>query len=138
MDLARRIPALLARARVLLGLAGGPPDRLAAAEVGPAAGAVEALHEGLVGARDLATAATYRDQRRLGAYLLWWWPQTYAKTQAALRLAPSLRGPARILDLGAGPAPAALALLDAIGGAAIAVDASEPALSEARALAGDA
>ncbi|MFL5422958.1 MAG: small ribosomal subunit Rsm22 family protein [Myxococcales bacterium] len=138
MDLASRIPALLARARALLGLPGGPPDRLAATEIGRAATAVEALHEGLVGRRDLANVATYGERAHLGAYLLWWWPQTYAKVKSVLRLVPDLpRGP-RILDVGAGPAPAALALLDALGGEAVALDASEAALSEARSLAGAA
>ena len=135
MDLSDRIPALLGRARALLDLPGGPPDRLAAAEIGRAARAVEALHAGLVGRRALATVATYRDRVPLGAYLLWWWPQTYAKVRSALGLAPFLDRPARILDVGAGPAPAALALLDAVGGEAVAIDASEAALSEARALA---
>jgi hypothetical protein len=136
VDLAARIPALLARARALLDLGGGPPDRLGAGEIAKAARVVEALHEGLVGRRELATAATYRDPAHLGAYLLWWWPQTYAKVRSALRLAPGLARPSRILDVGAGPAPAALAILDAVGGEAVAIDASEAALSEARALAG--
>jgi hypothetical protein len=138
MDLASRIPALLARARALLGLPGGPADRLGAAEIGRAARAVLALHEGLVGRRDLARTATYGDRAHLGAYLLWWWPQTYAKVKAVLRLAPDLPRRPRILDVGAGPAPAALALLDALGGEAVALDASEAALSEARSLAGGA
>ncbi|TMA20377.1 MAG: hypothetical protein E6J85_10000, partial [Deltaproteobacteria bacterium] len=41
-------------------------------------------------------------------------------------------------DVGAGPAPAALSILDVLGGEAVAIDASEAALSEARALAGSA
>jgi hypothetical protein len=138
VDLATRIPALLGRARSLLDLRGGPPDRLGAGEIGKAARAVETLHEGLVGRRELATAATYRDRAHLGAYLLWWWPQTYAKVRSALRLAPGLPRLPRILDIGAGPAPAALAILDALGGEAVAIDASEIALSEGRALAAGA
>jgi len=138
VELEGRIPALLARARSLLDLGGGPPDRLAAGEIAKAARAVEALHEGLVGRRELATAATYRDREHLGAYLLWWWPQTYAKVRSALALVPALSRPARILDVGAGPAPAALAILDALGGEAIALDAGEAALAEARALAAGA
>jgi hypothetical protein len=138
VDLAARIPALLARARALLDLGGGPSDRLAAGEIAKAARAVETLHEGLVGRRELATAATYRDRAHLGAYLLWWWPQTYAKVRSALRLAPGLPRPARILDIGSGPAPAALAILDAVSGEAVAIDSSEAALSEARALASGA
>ena len=138
MDLADRIPALLARARALLDLGAGPPDRLGPGEIAKAARAVEILHRGLVGRRELATSATYRDRAHLGAYLLWWWPQTYAKVRSALRLASGIPRPARILDVGAGPAPAALSILDAVGGEAVAIDASEAALSEARAVAGSA
>jgi SAM-dependent methyltransferase len=130
----RHLPALLARARALLRLAGGPADELAKAEIAPAARAVLALHEGLIGARSLARPETYRGEH-LGAYLLWWWPQSYAKAQAALRLAPlPLPRAPRILDVGAGPAPAALAAIDLLGGSAVAFDASEEALAEARAL----
>jgi SAM-dependent methyltransferase len=128
----RYIPTLLARARALLGLAGGPPDELARGEVRRAADAVLALHHGLVGDRSLARPETYRGEL-LGAYLLWWWPQTYLKTQAALRMAPMPRAP-RILDVGSGPAPAALAARDLLGGQAVCFDLSEPALAEARAL----
>jgi SAM-dependent methyltransferase len=113
-------------------LPGGPPDELARAELRRAAAAVLALHEGLVGERALARPETYRGAH-LGAYLLWWWPQSYAKVQAALRLAPMPRAP-RILDVGSGPAPAALAALDLLGGEATCFDASEAALAEARAL----
>jgi len=138
-----RVPLLLRRARELLDLPAGPADRLGPAELPRAARAVESLHEGLVGRRVLARAATYDDSRHLGAYLLWWWPQTYAKALAMLDLA---RGTAafdlpkapRILDVASGPGAAALALLDALGGSATAVDASTAALSEARALSGGA
>jgi SAM-dependent methyltransferase len=128
----QHVPALLARARALLRLPGGPADDLSKAEISPAARAVEALHEGLVGGRALARPGTYRGEH-LGAYLLWWWPQTYMKTLAALRMAAMPRAP-RILDVGSGPAPAALAALDLLGGSAVAFDASEEALAEARAL----
>jgi SAM-dependent methyltransferase len=126
------VPALLLRARALLRLRGGPDDALAPAEVRPAARAVLELHEGLVGARALARPDTY-EGASLGAYLLWWWPQTYVKTIAALRMAPIPRAP-RILDAGSGPGPAAAAALDLLGGDAICFDASEAALAEARAL----
>jgi SAM-dependent methyltransferase len=136
-----RVPPLLRRARALLDLPPGPPDRLAPAELARAARAVDSLHEGLVGSRALAGAATYDDPRHLGAYLLWWWPQTYAKLVAMLELARGagaldLPKMPRILDVGSGPGPAALALLDGLGGSATAVDASDAALSEARALSG--
>jgi ribosomal protein RSM22 (predicted rRNA methylase) len=93
-----------------------------------------------VGRRELARSRTYEDPAHLAAYLLWWWPQTYAKVQAVLGLArsagtiPAPPARPRTLDLGAGPAPAALALLDAVGGSALAVDASAAALQEARVL----
>ena len=128
----RHIATLLARARALLRLKGGPPEELAKNEVRPAADAVLALHRGLVGDRALARPETYRGEL-LGAYLLWWWPQTYLKTMAALRMAPMPRAP-RILDVGAGPGPAALAARDLLGGEATCFDLSEPALAEARAL----
>jgi SAM-dependent methyltransferase len=126
------LPALLRRARALLHLRGGPDDALGPAEVRPAAKAVLELHEGLVGERALAKPDTYAGAR-LGAYLLWWWPQTYVKMAAALRMAPMPRAP-RILDAGSGPAPAAAAALDLLGGEAVCFDASEAALAEARAL----
>ena len=125
-------PALLARARALLRLPGGPSAELSAAEVRPAARAVLELHEGLVGDRALARPATYAG-RHLGAYLLWWWPQTYVKVQATLTMVALPPAP-RILDVGSGPGPAALAALDLLGGEATCFDAAEEALAEARAL----
>jgi len=53
--------------------------------------------------------------------------------QATLRMAAFPPAP-RILDVGSGPGPAALAALDLLGGEATCFDASEPALAEARAL----
>ncbi|MCA1825941.1 MAG: small ribosomal subunit Rsm22 family protein [Myxococcales bacterium] len=123
---------LLERARILLNLPGGPPDELAKNEIAKAARAIEKLHQGLVGDRALAKPQTYRGEM-LGAYLLWWWPQTYVKVQAALRMAPMPEQP-RILDVGSGPAPAAIAALDLLGGDATCFDVSEEALAEARAL----
>jgi hypothetical protein len=138
--LSDHVPALLKRARALLGLAGGPEDALATSELRRAARAVETLHRGLVGGRELARASTYDDRAHLGAYLLWWWPQTYAKVRALLQMAAAagaLPGRAgRIVDLGSGPAGAAVAAVDAVGGEAVSVDASAEALAEARSLGG--
>ena len=130
MTLADHVPTLLARARALLPLPGGPPAELSAAEIRPAARAVLELHEGLVGDRALARPSTYGG-RHLGAYLLWWWPQTYAKVQATLAMVALPQAP-RILDVGSGPGPAARAALDLLGGHATCFDASEAALAEAR------
>jgi SAM-dependent methyltransferase len=127
-----RVAKLLERARLLLNLPGGPPDELGRNELSKAARAVETLHEGLVGDRGLAKPQTYRGAM-LGAYLLWWWPQTYVKVQAALRMAPLPPAP-RILDVGSGPGPAAIAAVDLLGGDATCFDLSEDALAVARAL----
>src|SRR5439155_12248963 len=89
-------PALLARARALLRLPGGPSAALSAAEVRPAARAVLELHQGLVGDRPLARPSTYAG-RHLGASLLWWWPQSYVKVQATLAMVALPPAP-RILD----------------------------------------
>src|SRR5260370_8774343 len=128
----QHIPALLQRARALLGLPGGPAGEVARGESGGGARAVVGVRDGLVDDRAVARPETYQGAH-LGAYLLWWWPQTYARMQAALRLAPMPRAP-RILDVGSGPAPAALAALDLLGGEATCFDLSGPALEEARAL----
>jgi SAM-dependent methyltransferase len=132
VTLADHVPALLARARALLRLSGGPPVELAAAEIRTAARAVLELHEGLVGDRALARPGTYAG-RHLGAYLLWWWPQTYVKVQATLAMVLLPRRPL-ILDIGSGPGPAAIAAIDAVGGEATCFDVSDAALAEARAL----
>jgi ribosomal protein RSM22 (predicted rRNA methylase) len=136
--LSHHVPNLLARARALLRLPGGPPGELAPAELSPAVRAVDLLHRGLVAKRELARASTYSDPTHLGAYLLWWWPQTYAKVRGTLDMARAVGAllPARprVLDVGSGPGPAAIAVLDALAGKAVAVDASEAALGQARAL----
>jgi SAM-dependent methyltransferase len=126
------VPRLLTRARRLLSLPPGPESELTKAELAKAARAVTALHEGLINERSAAHLGTYQGAA-LGAYLLWWWPQTYEKIRATLRMFQPPSAP-RILDLGAGPAPAAIAALDLLGGEAVAFDASEAALAEARAL----
>jgi SAM-dependent methyltransferase len=141
----RRVPALLSRARALLRLSGGPSDALTPQEEKKAAAAIGALHEGLVGDRVLARPETYDAAAHLGAYLLWWWPQSYAKVRGALALSPHAlsqvgkAGRAQLLDLGAGTGPAAAAALDhlALAGLkaeALLCDRSEASLDEARGL----
>jgi len=126
------VPRMLSRARRLLSLPGGPENELTKSELAKAARAVAALHEGLINERVAAHSGTY-EGAALGAYLLWWWPQSYQKVRAILQMFEPPRTP-RILDLGAGPGPAAIAALDALGGEALAFDASEAALTEAHAL----
>jgi SAM-dependent methyltransferase len=151
--LALRVPPLLERARSLLGLAGGPPDRLAASELARAARCVEELHRGLVGERSLACSSTYEQRVHLGAYLLWWWPQSYGKVRAALELGGvgvrvgvgvgARGGRAALLDLGSGPGPGAIGMVDhfaarGVVGEGVLVDRSGAALAEARRLGGAA
>jgi SAM-dependent methyltransferase len=132
VNLDSHVPRLLSRARRLLGLPPVDSPTLSKSELAKAARAVNELHEGLVGERAAAHSGTY-EGTALGAYLLWWWPQTYEKVRATLRMFEPPRQP-RILDIGAGPAPAAIAALDALGGEALAFDASQAALAEAAAL----
>ncbi len=124
-----RIPGLLTVARQRLRLAGGPLDRLAPAELKIAARAIALLHEGLVAERALAGTRYLDRPDLLGAYLLALWPLSYAKTREVL--APlALKPGGRVLDLGAGPGPMALAALDALGptASAVACDPSAAAL----------
>jgi SAM-dependent methyltransferase len=142
--LRRRAPALLSRARALLRLPGGPADALSPKEEGLAVRAIAALHHGLVGERLLARAETYDEAAHLGAYLLWWWPQSYAKVRAALALEPAAlsqvgSGVVSLLEVGAGSGPGAAAVSDhfSLGGLkveALLLDKSAAALAEAAAL----
>jgi SAM-dependent methyltransferase len=147
-DLRGHLPRLLVRARALLKLQGGDEFSLGKSELKRAVTFVSELHQGLVGERTLAQACTYDRPSLLGAYLLWWWPQSYARARAAIDLVPGVMpfllekksAPIRILDLGAGPGPAAIAAADWLTGQGFKVDAtlldqSEPALLEAKALA---
>jgi SAM-dependent methyltransferase len=73
------------------------------------------------------------DPRLLGAYLLFYWPVSYAQARAAL---PEVgRRPRAVLDLGSGPGPLAFAATDAGAREVLAADRSRAALDLARALA---
>jgi hypothetical protein len=128
VTLAERMPRLVARWRERRGGAGDP----SAKELREIAAAIGELSQGLTRERELA-GARYLDRPELGAaYLLFWWPISYAQARSVLAELPSV--PARVLDVGAGPAPMAIAALDAGAREAIAIDRSEPALADARAL----
>jgi SAM-dependent methyltransferase len=99
---------------------------------------VRDLSRGLTGDRSLAGERYLSNPDLLGAYLLHYWPISYA--QATLCLAMMLRAPeppalGRVLDVGAGPGPVSLALLDAGAGRVISCDRSAAALSMARSIA---
>ncbi len=134
--LASRVEALLRRRHELVGLPRGRPG-----EVGPAEGlthseyarisdALFRLQRGLTGNRSLIGARYMDDPDLLSAYLFFYWPVSYA--QIAGVLAQSGLRPARILDMGSGPGPAAAALLDAGAESAVLVDSSSSALDLAR------
>ncbi|MBP5446929.1 MAG: methyltransferase domain-containing protein, partial [Treponema sp.] len=94
------------------------------------------LQRGLTGSRALAGNGYMQKGASLQAYLLYYWPVSYAQTKAALQKAPSFfervaeisgsagtfgnagtaskakRRAVRVLDLGSGPSPASCSLAD--------------------------
>src|SRR5262249_50306589 len=104
----------------------GPPDRLLPPEVMQVARGIRRLSEGLTRARRLVGAHYMDDRELLGAYLLYFWPVSYAQGRMVLA---ELDAKARtVLDLGSGPGPLALAAFDAGAQEVWAADRSEPAL----------
>ena len=114
----------------------GPPDRLTPPELKEVAAGVRALSQGLTRERSLAGARYMDDARLLGAYLLFYWPVSYAQARQALGELPSR--PRAVLDLGSGPGPVAFAALDAGATEVTAADRSPQALALARELAAEA
>lgn len=106
------------------------PDRLLPVEEARIARAASALSRGFLGAW---YGQTYlNDPDLLGAYLLAFAPVSQAQVAAALRLG-AVRGPGRVLDLGSGPGPAALAARTAGFHSVTVADHSERALDLAAA-----
>lgn len=135
-DLDRWTPRLLAVWRTAKKKRGGPPDRLLPEELREVARAVRTLSDGLTRDRSLAGARYMDDPSLLGAYLLFYWPVSYAQARAALLELP---GRARsVLDLGSGPGALAFASLDAGAAEVTAADRSPAALAHVRALAAEA
>ena len=91
------------------------------------------LSRGLTRERDLAGARYFEDPQLLGAYLLLYWPRSYAQAASVLREIGGAHG--RVLDVGSGPGPLALAALDAGATNAVAIDRSAAALAVAQTLA---
>jgi SAM-dependent methyltransferase len=111
----------------------GPNDMLTPHELREIAAGVKQLSLGLTRDRALAGAHYMDDPKLLGAYLLFYWPVSYAQARSAL-LEVGQR-PRRVLDLGSGPGPLAFAAADAGGSEVVAADRSRPALDLAKALA---
>ncbi|WP_434347728.1 small ribosomal subunit Rsm22 family protein [Myxococcus virescens] len=137
-DLERWMPRLIAVWRASRGRGGGagPETRLTPQEVKEVAAGVRQLSLGLTRERQLAGARYMDDPKLLGAYLLFYWPVSYAQARQVLGELPNR--PRQVLDLGSGPGPVAFAALDAGGGQVTAADRSKAALTLARNLAAEA
>ncbi|QRN99303.1 methyltransferase domain-containing protein [Archangium violaceum] len=135
-DLERWIPRLIAVWREARKRGDGPETRLTPQEVKEVGAGVKQLSLGLTRDRKLAGARYMDDPKLLGAYLLFYWPVSYAQAREALGELPNR--PRAVLDLGSGPGPMAFAALDAGAAEVTAADRSKPALALARALAAEA
>jgi SAM-dependent methyltransferase len=111
------------------------PDTLSRDELREVAAGVKQLSLGLTRDRELAGARYMDDPKLLGAYLLFYWPVSYAQARATLAELP--QRPRSALDLGAGPGPLAFAAQDFGAREVVAADRSKPALELARTLAAE-
>jgi SAM-dependent methyltransferase len=135
-DLERWIPRLIAVWRQARRKAEGPETRLTPQEIKEVGAGVKQLSLGLTRERQLAGAKYMDDPRLLGAYLLFYWPVSYAQARQALGELP--HRPRQVLDLGSGPGPLAFAAMDAGASEVTAADRSKAALTLARSLAAEA
>lgn len=126
----RWLPHLLALWR----RGGGPEDGLTTEEADRVASVVKELSRGLTGDRALAGHRYLGRSDLLGAYLLYYWPASFAQTLFALRQG-GIASRGRALDLGSGPGPGALALVEAGWTSVTAADRSAEALDLAKKLA---
>src|SRR5215813_8372881 len=129
------MPRLVAVWRRHRRLPEGPPT-LVGRELKEVAQGIRTLSAGLTRDRALVGGRYLDDPKLLGAYLLFYWPVSYAQARAVLGEVP--RRPRSALDLGSGPGPVAFAALDAGASEVTAADRSAPALTLARALAAEA
>jgi SAM-dependent methyltransferase len=113
-----------------------PEGSLTPNELREVGAGVKQLSMGLTRNRELAGARYMDDPKLLGAYLLFYWPVSYAQARSTLSELTSR--PRAVLDLGSGPGPLAFAALDAGATSVVAADRSKPALDLARALATEA
>lgn len=110
-----------------------PTTKLTPQEVKEVGAGIKRLSHGLTRERELAGARYMDDPALLGAYLLFYWPVSYAQSRSLLSELPAR--PRALLDLGSGPGPLAFAGIDAGASETIAADRSKPALELARKLA---
>jgi SAM-dependent methyltransferase len=110
-----------------------PSPKLTPQEIKEVGAGIKRLSHGLTRERELAGAKYMDDPALLGAYLLFYWPVSYAQSRSLLSELPTR--PRALLDLGSGPGPLAFAGIDAGASETIAADRSKPALELARQLA---
>jgi ribosomal protein RSM22 (predicted rRNA methylase) len=125
---ARKAKGAKPRGRVEL-----PASSLLPQEVKEVGAGIKRLSHGLTRQRELAGAKYMDDPQLLGAYLLFYWPVSYAQSRSILSELPAR--PRSLMDLGSGPGPLAFAGIDAGARETIAADRSKPALELARQLA---
>lgn len=135
-DLSSWVPRLLAVWRKARKKGDGPRDGLSPQELKDVARGVRTLSLGLTRDRALAGQKYMDDPVLLGAYLLFYWPVSYAQARRVLGELP--RRPRSVLDLGSGPGPVAFAALDAGAKDVTCADRSRPALQLATQLAVEA
>lgn len=111
----------------------GPADRLTPAEAGEVTRGIRHLSAGLTRNRVLAGEHYLSDPVLLGAYLLYFWPVSYAQARYTLRDLPAR--PKSVLDLGSGPGPLGAACLDLGAEHVTFADRSRPAVALAGELA---
>ena len=95
---------------------------------------LKSLQRGLTGERRLAGASYFSREDFLGAYLLYYWPVSYCQVSLALeeiRMRGVLPRVEKMLDLGAGPGPAAFAAADLGAASARLMDSNAEALEAA-------
>jgi SAM-dependent methyltransferase len=88
--------------------------------------AARSLSAGLTGERGLVGERYLDDIDLLGAYLFLWWPVSYAQGRLVFSEVEAPLG--RMLDVGTGPGPLAMAALDSGASSVLAVDRSRAAL----------
>jgi SAM-dependent methyltransferase len=109
----------------------GESGRLSPGEMYAVSRRIRELSRGFTGSRLLAGERYLSDSELLGAYLLHFWPASYCQAALCLRMIRRMAGDRPVtaaLDVGAGPGPVSLALLDAGARGVVACDRSAGAL----------
>lgn len=112
------------------------PAQLGPQEIKELGAGVKQLSLGLTRERTLAGARYMDDPKLLGAYLLFYWPVSYA--QARQVFGELSHRPRSVLDVGSGPGPLGFAAMDAGAADVTCADRSSAALALVRELATEA